>query len=117
MFQSLEGRASQVTSDICSEGVSIPLAPDDGAYLGLFLRVMERLEVEESRDLLGQGASDVFSHHLRLDPDIDFAAVLDPVPKTICAALTELVEVHVEDLVTRLAPKGYGMRSGDDASS
>ncbi|KAE8767284.1 hypothetical protein D1007_61382 [Hordeum vulgare] len=74
------------------------------------------LAEEKSRDHLGLGALDVFSHLLRLDPYFDFAAMLDPVPETISAALAEWVEFHVEDLVTRLAPEGDGMSSGDDES-
>lgn len=103
-------------SDICGEGVSSPLVPDDAGYLGLFFRVVECLEAgaekvhalaeEKSRDLLGQAASDVFNHLLRFDPDFDFTEVLGPVPETIRTALAEWVEVHVEDLVTRLAPEG-----------
>ncbi|KAE8818269.1 hypothetical protein D1007_03899 [Hordeum vulgare] len=98
-FQSLEGRASQALGDICGEGVSIPLVLDDAGFLGFFLRVVECLEAgaekahalaeEKSRDLLGQAASDVFSHLLRLDPDFDSAAVLDPVPEMIRLALAE----------------------------
>ncbi|KAE8767459.1 hypothetical protein D1007_61173 [Hordeum vulgare] len=90
MYQSLEGRASRALSDICGEGFSSTLVPDDGGYLGFFLHVVEHLEAgaekahvlaeEKSRDLLGQGASGVFSHLLCLDPDFDFVAVLDPVP-------------------------------------
>ncbi|KAE8766510.1 hypothetical protein D1007_62262 [Hordeum vulgare] len=127
MFKSLEGRASWALRNICREGVSSLLVPDDARYLGLFLRVVEYLEagaekahalaVEKSRDLLGQGALDVFSHLLRLDPDFDFATMLDPEPETIHAALAEWVEVHVEDPVTSLAPEGYDMNSGDDVSS
>ncbi|KAE8799447.1 hypothetical protein D1007_25215 [Hordeum vulgare] len=127
MFQSLEGRASRALSDICGEGVSSPLVLDNGGHLGFFLRVVERFEsgaekahtlVEErSRNLLGQGASDVFSHLLRLDPNFDFAAVLDLVPETIRAAQAEWVEVHVEDLVIRLAPECCGVSSDNDASS
>ncbi|KAE8787596.1 hypothetical protein D1007_38415 [Hordeum vulgare] len=75
------------------------------------------LTEKNGRDLLGQAASDVFSHLLCLDPDFDFAAVLGPVPETIRTALAEWVEVHVEDLVTRLASEGCGMSSRDDASS
>ncbi|KAE8816597.1 hypothetical protein D1007_05939 [Hordeum vulgare] len=122
----LERRASRTLSDICGESASGPLVPDDAGYLGFFLRIMERLEVgsakaltlaeEKSRDLLRQAASDVFSHILRLDPDFDFAEVLDSVPETFHAALAEWVEVHVEDLVARLAPEGHGVDFGDDAS-
>ncbi|KAE8776358.1 hypothetical protein D1007_51030 [Hordeum vulgare] len=75
------------------------------------------LAEEKSRGLLGQAASDIFSHLLRLDPDFDFASVLDLVPETIRAALVEWLEVHVEDLVSRLAPEGRGMGFDDDASS
>ena len=75
------------------------------------------LAEEKSRDLLGQAALDVFSHLLRLDPDFDFASLLDPVPETICAALAEWVEVHVEDLVGRLAPEDRGMGPDEDVSS
>ncbi|KAE8803044.1 hypothetical protein D1007_21255 [Hordeum vulgare] len=127
MFQSLEGRASQALNGICGKGVSSPLVPDDGGYLGFFLRVMEHLEAgaekahalaeEMSRDLLGQGASDVFNHLLGLDPEFDFAAVLDLVPETVRIALVEWVEFHVADLVTRLVPEGYGPSSSDDVSS
>ncbi|KAE8771046.1 hypothetical protein D1007_57110 [Hordeum vulgare] len=119
MFQPLERRASHALGDMCGEGVSGPLIPDDSRYLGFFYRIMERLEAsaekalafveEKSRELLGQAASDVFSHLLRLDPDFDFASVLDPVPQTIRTALAEWVKVHVEDLVERLAPEGRGM--------
>ncbi|KAE8768650.1 hypothetical protein D1007_59857 [Hordeum vulgare] len=97
MFQSLETRASWAFSDICGEGVSSPLVPDDARYLGFFFRVVECLEAGtekvhaltegKSRDLLGQAASDVFSHLICLDPDFDFAAVLGPVPQTIYAAV------------------------------
>ncbi|KAE8787135.1 hypothetical protein D1007_38911 [Hordeum vulgare] len=93
MFQSLERRDSRALGDICGESVSAPLVPDDSEYLGFFCRVMERLEEsvgkalafteEKRRDLLGEAASDVFSHHLRLDPDFDFASVLDTVLETI----------------------------------
>ncbi|KAE8797063.1 hypothetical protein D1007_27849 [Hordeum vulgare] len=127
MFQSLEGRASQALSDIYGEGVSSPLVPDDARYLGFFLRVVECFEagVEKShalvevksRDLLGQGASDVFSHLLRLDPDFDFAAMLDPVLETIREALAKWVDVHLEDLLTRLASRDCGVSSGNDVSS
>ncbi|KAE8806117.1 hypothetical protein D1007_17719 [Hordeum vulgare] len=127
MFRSLEGRASRALGDMCGEGVSGPLVPNDGGYLGFLLRIMERLEAgakkslvlveEKSPDLLAQGASDVLSHLLHLDPDFDFATVLDPVPEMIHAALAEWVEVHVEDLVTRLGPEGGGTSSGDDVSS
>ncbi|KAE8780204.1 hypothetical protein D1007_46694 [Hordeum vulgare] len=126
IFRSLEWRASRALSDICGEGVSGPLIPDDSGYSGFFYRVMEHLEAgaeealvlaeEKSRDLLGQAASDVFSHLLYLDPNFDFALVLDPVPEMIRAALAEWVEVHVEDLVTMVAPEGRGMGSDDDAS-
>ncbi|KAE8783752.1 hypothetical protein D1007_42731 [Hordeum vulgare] len=97
MFWSLERRASCTLSDICGEGVSGPLIPDDFGYLGFFYCVVERLEAsadkafalveENSCDLMGQGVSDVLSHLLRLDPDFDFASVLDPVPEMIRAAL------------------------------
>ncbi|KAE8798874.1 hypothetical protein D1007_25842 [Hordeum vulgare] len=127
MFQSIEGRDTWALSDICGEGVSSTLVPDDGGYLGFFLRVVARLDAgaekahalaeEESCDLLGQGASDVFSHLLHLNPDFDFAVVLGPVPETIRVTLAEWVEVHVKDLVTRLAPEGCGVSSGDDVSS
>ncbi|KAE8771037.1 hypothetical protein D1007_57129 [Hordeum vulgare] len=126
MFQSLERRASRALSDICGENVSSRLIPNDAGYLGFFLRVMERLEAgatkalalaeEKSRDLLSQEASDVFNHLLCLDRDFDFTAVLDPVPETIRAALAEWVEVHMEDLVARIAPEGPCVGSGDDAS-
>ncbi|KAE8797881.1 hypothetical protein D1007_26891 [Hordeum vulgare] len=118
MFQSLERRASLALSDICGKGVTSPLVPHDARYLGFFFRVVECLEAgvekshalteEKSRDLLAQAASNVFSHLLRLDPEFDFATMLDPVPETIPATLAEWVEVHVEDLVTRLAPEGPG---------
>ncbi|KAE8799601.1 hypothetical protein D1007_24980 [Hordeum vulgare] len=121
MFRSLEGRAYRALSDICGVGVSGPLVPDDGGYLGFFLHVVERLEAdaekshalveEKSRDLLGQGASDILIHLLLLDPDFDFTVVLDPVPETIRAALAEWVEVHVVDLVARLTPEGGGASS------
>ncbi|KAE8783055.1 hypothetical protein D1007_43539 [Hordeum vulgare] len=127
MFQSLENNASRDLSDICGESVSSPLVPDDDRYLSFFYRVMERLEAgagkalafaeEKSGDLLDQAASDIFSHLLRLDPYFDFGTVLDPVPETIRAALSKWVEVHVEDLVKRLAPKDHGVDYGDDASS
>ncbi|KAE8799270.1 hypothetical protein D1007_25399 [Hordeum vulgare] len=92
-FRSLEGRSSRALSDICGEGVSDPVIPDDVGYLGFFYRVVEHLEAgarkaltlaeEKSRDLLCQAASDVFSHLLRLNPDFDFALVLDPVLEMI----------------------------------
>ncbi|KAE8790838.1 hypothetical protein D1007_34833 [Hordeum vulgare] len=123
MFRSLERRATHAVSDICGKGVSGPLIPDDSRCLGFFYHVVEHLEAgaekalvlteEKSRDILDQAASVVFSHHLRLDPNFDFASVLDPVPETI-RALAERVEVHVEDLVTRLDPKGRGVGSNDD---
>ncbi|KAE8798191.1 hypothetical protein D1007_26481 [Hordeum vulgare] len=127
MFEALEHRASRALGDICGEGVSGPLILDDFGYLGFFYRVVEHVEAsakkaftlteEKSRDLLGKAASDVFSHLLRLDPDFDFASVLDPVPETIRADLAEWGEVHVEDLVARLAPKGCGMGSDEDVST
>ncbi|KAE8813990.1 hypothetical protein D1007_08626 [Hordeum vulgare] len=127
MFRSLERRTSRTLSDICVEGVSGPLIPDDSGYMGFFYRAVEHLEAsaekalalvdEKSRNLLGQAASNVFNHLLRLDPDFDIALVLDPVPQTIHAALAEWVEVHVEDLVTRLAPEGRDMDSDDDTST
>ncbi|KAE8818281.1 hypothetical protein D1007_03911 [Hordeum vulgare] len=102
------------------------MVPDDDGYLGFFLCVVERLEAgsakalalpeEKSRDLLSQEASNVFSHLPCLDPDFDFAEVLDPVPETVRAAWAEWVEVHVENLVARLAPEGHGMYPDDDAS-
>ncbi|KAE8807136.1 hypothetical protein D1007_16547 [Hordeum vulgare] len=116
MFQSLERRASQALSDICGEGVSIPLVPDDVGYLGFFSRVVERLEVA-AENVFSQTASDVFCHLLHLDPGFDFAILLDPVPETIRDALAEWVEVHVEYLVISLAPEGCGVSCGDDASS
>ncbi|KAE8812241.1 hypothetical protein D1007_10850 [Hordeum vulgare] len=126
MFWSLERRASRTLSDICGEGVNGPLISDDSGYLGFFYRVMEHLEAgaekalalaEDKRcDLFGQATSDVFNHLLHLDPDFDFASVLDSVPKTICAALAEWVEVHVEDLVTSFALEGHRVGSDDDAS-
>ncbi|KAE8799596.1 hypothetical protein D1007_24975 [Hordeum vulgare] len=98
MFRSLERRASHALSNICREGVSGPLIPDDSWYLGFFYHVVEHLEAsaekalalaeEKSRSLLGQAASDIFSHILRLDPDFDFVSVLDPVPEMIHAALS-----------------------------
>ncbi|KAE8767611.1 hypothetical protein D1007_60998 [Hordeum vulgare] len=91
--------SSRAVSDICREGVSGPLIRDDSGYLGFFYRVVEGLEAsvgkafmhveEKSRDFLGQAASDVFRHLLRLDPDFDFALLLEPVPETIRAALAE----------------------------
>ncbi|KAE8794082.1 hypothetical protein D1007_31242 [Hordeum vulgare] len=127
MFQSLERRASCTLGDICREGISGPLIPDDSGYLGFFYRIVERIEEsagkafalteEKSRDLLGQAASHVFSHLLGLDPDFYFVSVLDPVPETIRAALAEWVEVHVEDLVARLAREGCGMGSDEDVPS
>ncbi|KAE8817761.1 hypothetical protein D1007_04527 [Hordeum vulgare] len=126
MFRSLKGRASRSLRDICGEGVVDPLIPNDAGYLGFFYRIVENLEAgagkalalaeEKSRDLFGPAASDILSHLLRLDPDFDFAMVLDPVSQTIRAALAEWVEVHVEDLVTRLAREGYDVGSNDDAS-
>ncbi|KAE8785235.1 hypothetical protein D1007_41068 [Hordeum vulgare] len=76
---------------MCGKGVSGALIPDDSTCLGFFYhRVVQHLVAgaekalalaeEKSRDLLGQAASDVFNHLLRLDPDFDFASVLDPVP-------------------------------------
>ncbi|KAE8801399.1 hypothetical protein D1007_22992 [Hordeum vulgare] len=110
-----------------SESVSSPLVPEDAGYLGFFLRIVERLEAGaakalaltegKSRDLLDQVASDVFNHLLRVERDFDFAAVRNPLSETIRAALAEWVEVHVQDLVTRLAPEGHGMDSSDDVSS
>ncbi|KAE8769037.1 hypothetical protein D1007_59419 [Hordeum vulgare] len=127
MFQSLEQRASRALGDICGEGVSCPLIPDDSGYFGFFYRVVERLEAiagkafalaeEKSRDLLCQAASDVFSHLLRLDPDFDFASVLDPVPMTIRDALAEWVKVHVEELVARIIREGRGMGSDENVPS
>ncbi|KAE8774434.1 hypothetical protein D1007_53208 [Hordeum vulgare] len=127
MFQSLQRRASHALGDICGEGVSGPLIPDDSGYLGFFCRVVEHLETsarkalafveEKSRDLLGQAASDVFTHLLHLDPDFDFASVLDPVPETIRAALAEWVDVHVEDVVARLGPEGRDMDPVEDVPS
>ncbi|KAE8793578.1 hypothetical protein D1007_31737 [Hordeum vulgare] len=127
MFQSLERRACRALSDMCGERISSPLVLDDAGYLGFFLRVVECLEAgaekartlaeEKGRDLLGQAASDVFSHLLCLDPDFDFAEVLSLVPEKICAALAEWVEVHVEDLMKRLAPKGCSVSSSNDVSS
>ncbi|KAE8803212.1 hypothetical protein D1007_20988 [Hordeum vulgare] len=73
--------------------------------------------LEKNHDLLGQVASDIYTHLLRLDPNFDFAELLGPVPETIRAALAEWVAVHVEDLVTRLAPEGCGVSSRNDASS
>ncbi|KAE8790902.1 hypothetical protein D1007_34716 [Hordeum vulgare] len=126
MFQSLEGRASRDLSDISDEGVSGLLVTDDGGYVDFFLRVVERLQAgakkahtlqeEKSRALLGQGVSDVFNHLLRLDPYFDFAAVLGPMPGTIRVTLAVWVEVHVEDLVIRLAPEGNDASFGDDVS-
>ncbi|KAE8799195.1 hypothetical protein D1007_25482 [Hordeum vulgare] len=126
MFVSLERRASRALSDIYGEGVSSPLVPDDVGYLGFFFHVVECLEAgaekthalteDKSRDLLRQSASDVFSHLLRLDPDFDFTAVLGLVPETIRDALAKWVEVHVEDLVTRLSPEGCGVSSDDTVS-
>ncbi|KAE8798932.1 hypothetical protein D1007_25775 [Hordeum vulgare] len=123
MFQSLERRASRAFIDIFGEGVSSPLVLDDAGYLGFFFHVVEcpeegaekahTLAEDKSRDLLGQAASDVFSHLLHLDPDFDFAVVLGPVRETIRAALAEWVEVHGEDLVTRLVPEGCGLSSGN----
>ncbi|KAE8799744.1 hypothetical protein D1007_24835 [Hordeum vulgare] len=127
MFQSLEARASRSLSDIYGEGVSSPLVPDDGGHLGFFLLVVERLEVgaerahalaeAKIRDLLGQGALDVFSHLLHLDPDFDFASVLDTVRETARSCLAEWVEVHVGDLVTSLTPEGCGVSPSNDVSS
>ncbi|KAE8791159.1 hypothetical protein D1007_34417 [Hordeum vulgare] len=127
MFQSLKSRVSRALSDICGESVSNPLVPNDAGYLGFFLRIVERIEAaatkalalaeENSRDLLSQATSDVFSHLLCLDPEFDFAAVLDRVPETTRAALAEWVKIHVGDLVARLAPEGHGVDSRDDASS
>ncbi|KAE8785700.1 hypothetical protein D1007_40548 [Hordeum vulgare] len=80
-------------------------SPDsrDSEHLGFFFHVVEHLEAsaekalalveEKSRELLGQSASNVFSHLLRLDPDFDFASVLGPVPETIHAALAKWVVV------------------------
>ncbi|KAE8803211.1 hypothetical protein D1007_20986 [Hordeum vulgare] len=89
MFSSLEQRACRTPSDICGEGISGPLIPDDSGYLGFFCRVVENFEAlaekalalaeEKSRDLLSQAVSDITSHLPRLDPDFDFASVLDPV--------------------------------------
>ncbi|KAE8766295.1 hypothetical protein D1007_62497 [Hordeum vulgare] len=125
MFRSLERRASLALSDICGKGVSGPLIPDDSRCLCFFYRIVEHFEVgaekalalaeEKSRDLLGQATSDVFSHLLRLDPDFHFTSVLDLLAEAI-RALTEWVEVHVEDLVTRLAPEGRDVGSDDDMS-
>lgn len=127
MFQSLERRVSRALGDICGKGVPGPLIPDDSGYLGFFCRVVERLEAsagkalafaeEKSHNLLGQAASDVFSHILCLDPDFDFAPVLDPVPETVRAALDEWVEVHVVDLVARLAPEDRDMGPDEDVPS
>ncbi|KAE8808770.1 hypothetical protein D1007_14863 [Hordeum vulgare] len=127
MFQSLDRRASRALCDICGEGIPGPLIPDYSGYLGFFYRVVERLEAsagkalalteEKSRDLLGQAASDVFSHLLRLDHDFDFASVLDPMPETVRAALAEWVEVQVEDLVARLAPEDRCMGPDEDFPS
>ncbi|KAE8793032.1 hypothetical protein D1007_32347 [Hordeum vulgare] len=126
MFQSLERRASSALSVICGKSAFGPLVPDDDEYLGFFLRVVEHLEAdsaralalveEKSRELLSQAASDVFNHLLCLDPDFDFVEVLDPVPETVRSALAEWVEVHVEEIVARLAPEGHDMDSDDDVS-
>ncbi|KAE8766246.1 hypothetical protein D1007_62688 [Hordeum vulgare] len=125
MFRSLERRATRALSDICGKGVSGPLTPDDSRCLGFFYLLVEHLEAgvekalalteEMSYDLLGQAASDIFSHLLRLDPNFDFASVLDPLPETI-QALAEWVEVHVEDLVTSLAPEVRGVGYDDYVS-
>ncbi|KAE8793526.1 hypothetical protein D1007_31809 [Hordeum vulgare] len=113
MFQSLEKRASCALSNMCGKSVSSPLVPDDAGYLGFFLRVMECLEAGAGKAL---ALAQEKSHLLRLDPYFDFAAVVDPVPEMIHAALDERVEVHVDDLVARLAPEGYGVDSCDDMS-
>ncbi|KAE8820574.1 hypothetical protein D1007_01318 [Hordeum vulgare] len=125
MFRSLERRATRALSDICGKGVSGPLIPDDSKCLGFFYRVVEHLEAgaekalalkeEKRRDLLGQATSDIFSHLLCLDPNFDFASMLDPVLETI-QALAEWVEVHVEDLVTSFALEGRGVGSDNDVS-
>ncbi|KAE8767070.1 hypothetical protein D1007_61614 [Hordeum vulgare] len=93
MFRSIERRASRAMSDMCGKGVSGPTIPDDSRCFGFFYRVVEHLEAgtekalalaeEKSRYLLGQAASDVFNHLLHLNPDFDFASVLDPVPEMI----------------------------------
>ncbi|KAE8797467.1 hypothetical protein D1007_27453 [Hordeum vulgare] len=51
MFQSLEWRASRALGDICGEGVSGPLIPDDSGYFGFFCRVMEHLEASAGKAL------------------------------------------------------------------
>ncbi|KAE8773554.1 hypothetical protein D1007_54169 [Hordeum vulgare] len=127
MFQSLERSTSHALGDICGESISGPLIPNDSEYLGFFYRIMERLEAsaekafalaeEKSRDLLGQAASDIFSHLLRLNPDFDFTSVPDPVPETFRAALAEWVEVHVQDLVARLTLDGRDMGSDEEVPS
>ncbi|KAE8793031.1 hypothetical protein D1007_32346 [Hordeum vulgare] len=124
MFQSLERRDSRAFCGICGEGVSSPPVPDDVGYLGFLLRVVECLEAgakkahalaeERSRGLLGQAISDVFSHLLRLDPNFDIAAISDPVPQTIHAALAEWVEVHVEGVVTNAAARAVVMMCPPD---
>ncbi|XP_020165789.1 uncharacterized protein [Aegilops tauschii subsp. strangulata] len=122
LFQDLEHRANCALRSICKESVSSPLMPDDAGYLAFFTRVVERLEGsaekvrqlvdEESRDLLARASTRVFSHLLRSDPDFDFQAVIDPVPRTIHDALGEWAEDHVDDLITRFTSDGLEDQHG-----
>ncbi|KAE8792090.1 hypothetical protein D1007_33414 [Hordeum vulgare] len=114
MFQGLGWRASRALASICGGSVSSPLVSDDVCYLDFFTKVMERFEAgaqqvgvlieEESRDLVSQALTRLFSNLLRSNPHFDFEAAMAPVPKAICGALGKAVRDHVESLRAQFAP-------------
>ena len=126
MFRALELRARRALGSISKEDVSSPLETHDGSYLDFFSKLVERLEVgakkvggiieEESRDLLTQAATRIFSHLLNADPNFDFGKVIAPVPEEVRDTLGKAVEDHVDALHEHFAPgeSSSGVEGGDD---
>ncbi|KAE8793207.1 hypothetical protein D1007_32214 [Hordeum vulgare] len=111
MFQSLERRASRALGDICEEGVSGPLIPDDSGYLRFFCHVVESLEAsvgkalafmeEKSCGLLGRYIimpSDMYAYWGIAPPQV-------PVPELPVEYQTPVYQWEPEDLTQQWNPQ------------
>ncbi|KAE8806342.1 hypothetical protein D1007_17497 [Hordeum vulgare] len=108
MFQGLEREARRALGFICRGSVPSSLIRDDAGYLGFFTKVGQRLEAgalqvgalieEETRDLLSQVVTHIFSNLFHTDPHFDFEATMVPILEASLGALGKAVREHVDAL-------------------
>lgn len=112
-FSSLELRAHQALSSICSERFEAPLAAHGTGYAEISSKLVEEFKdatqkvdgilEEECRDLFSMAATHVFSHLLLRNPGFNFSEVIGPVPEESRDVLVEAVESHVNALLGKFS--------------